>query len=87
MKKGNSNYRKGYRKERDLVNRAREVGRIAFRSAGSHSPIDVVSINHERKIIELLQSKPKSMSDNAKQKLYNEFKHLNGTYEVYFNVV
>ena len=37
----NKNYLKGVRKERKIVNIARNEGKLAFRSAGSHSPIDV----------------------------------------------
>ena len=53
----NKNYRKGYRKERQIVNEARERGCIAFRSAGSHSPIDVCIINKKYKTIQFLQCK------------------------------
>jgi len=83
----NANYKKGYNKERMLVNRAREAGRVAFRSAGSHSPIDVITINHEDRKIQLLQSKPDTMSQNAKNKILEDNKFLNGTYEVSFHVV
>ena len=38
-------YQKGADRERKIVNRAREKGHIAFRSAGSHSPIDVCIID------------------------------------------
>ena len=42
---GNANYIKGANKERKFVNDARASGKIAFRSAGSHSPIDVCIID------------------------------------------
>ena len=37
----NNNYKRGYTKEREIVNSFRKQGLIAYRSAGSHSPIDV----------------------------------------------
>ena len=51
----NKNYIKGVRKERLYVNRARKLGLIAFRSAGSHSPIDVIVIDVSNKRILMLQ--------------------------------
>ena len=51
----NYNYLKGVRKERKLVNDARAQGFLAFRSAGSHSPIDVVIIDPEHETIKLVQ--------------------------------
>lgn len=83
----NKNYQKGYAKERRIVNRFREKGILSFRSAGSHSPIDVIAIDHVNHIIHLIQAKPKTMSDNAKQKLLDEHPELNGTYQVEFIVV
>lgn len=42
-----SSYRVGYLVERDLVNKARTKGLIAFGSRGSHSPIDIVIIEKD----------------------------------------
>ena len=82
----NSNYIKGVRKERKIVNFSRQAGLISFRSAGSHSPIDVVIIDKKDKEIQFIQCKPDSMSDNAHKKLLDEQIELNGTYTVYFKV-
>lgn len=38
-------YNRGVRRERDLVNHYRSIGWDSFRSAGSHSPWDVVAYN------------------------------------------
>lgn len=38
----NKNYVRGSTKEREVVNQARSQGFLSFRSAGSHSKIDVV---------------------------------------------
>ena len=42
-----SNYGVGYSVERDLIEKARAKGLIAFGSRGSHSPIDVVVIEKD----------------------------------------
>jgi len=40
-----TNYQRGYEIERKIVNEHRKMGCVAFRSAGSHSPIDVVYVD------------------------------------------
>lgn len=79
---GNKNYLKGVRKERKLVNEARAKGCLAFRSAGSHSPIDVFILDPVARIIHLVQCKPKSMSKKAQERLKAELKWCDGTYSV-----
>lgn len=81
-----TNYQRGARKERAIVNRHRELGRLAFRSAGSHSPVDVFVLDPVSKTIFLIQSKPKTMSDNAKQKIYNKLQQYTGTFVVVADV-
>lgn len=84
----NSKYRKGYKKENALVNKFKALDwDICFRSAGSHSPIDVVVINKETREIKLIQSKPDTMSNNAKYKLEEEQQDLNGVFKVNFVVM
>lgn len=83
----NSNYKKGYRKEREVVNDARDVGLIAFRSAGSHSPIDVCIIDKKEKKISFIQCKPDTMSEKAKQRLKDEQVELNDEFMVSFDVL
>lgn len=39
-----NNYRKGVKLERDVIKIFKENGFTAFRSAGSHSPFDVVLV-------------------------------------------
>lgn len=41
---GRTNYERGVEKERLAIEQLEEVGYIAFRTAGSHSPIDVIGI-------------------------------------------
>ena len=57
--KGNPHYRKGANNERQLVNHYRRKGWLAFRSAGSHSPVDVVAMNSSPGEIYLIQVKGK----------------------------
>lgn len=80
----NRNYKNGANKERRIVNKYRAVGMLGFRSAGSHSPIDVCIIDKETKRIAFIQSKPKSMSENAKKKLEEEMSFLRGEWSVKF---
>lgn len=53
----NYGYQKGCRLERQLVNEARRRGEWAIRSAGSHSPIDVVRVTGLGTIVEFIQVK------------------------------
>jgi Holliday junction resolvase len=76
----NKNYIKGVRKERECVNQARRQGKLAFRSAGSHSPIDVVVIDKKQKLIEFIQCKPDTMNDYARHNIEQEQHDLNDCY-------
>jgi Holliday junction resolvase len=83
----NKNYVKGRRKEYQIVNDLRTLGYLAFRSAGSHSPVDVVAIHPEKQLIKLIQSKTDSMSENQKEKIKKENQNLNGEFWVRFEVI
>jgi len=83
----NRNYQKGIRKERKLVNDARRRGLIAFRSAGSHSPIDLVIINPALRSVRLIQCKTQELSDNQVQKILAPMKELNDFYKVCFQIM
>ena len=83
----NKHYVKGRKKEYKVVNEARDKGQLAYRTAGSHGPFDVIVIDSHSKVIHLVQCKPDSMTSTAKDKLYQENMHLEGTYLVYFDVV
>ena len=81
-------YKKGANKEREIVNDFKAKGwEIAFRSAGSRSPIDCVAINHFLHEVRFIQAKPDNFPDYAKEKLENKFKWLNGWFEVSFEVI
>lgn len=83
----NKNYLKGVRAERALVNEAREQGHISFRSAGSHSPIDVCIIDRVNKKISFIQCKPDSMGIPARDRLRAELADLNDEFIVTFEVI
>lgn len=85
MKYKQTNYKRGADKERRIVNRFREAGYLAFRSAGSHSPIDVFALNPKTHEIILVQSKlGKFLSNPAREKIIQEGKKLNGIYTLSF---
>lgn len=89
----NLNYKRGADKERKLVNKARKEGKIAFRSAGSHSPIDIVIVDYSSKHIILAQCKHSmklrgAIPPELKEKLENEWKpNIDGTYSVEFKAL
>ena len=80
-----TNYTKGRGKEYRLMNKLKQEGyKIVFRSAGSHSKIDVVGI--KQKEILFIQSKPKSMSKNKRAIIEHNNCWLNGFSKVKFEV-
>lgn len=83
----NKYYIKGIKKERKIVNDEKALGRIAFRSAGSHSPIDVVSIDTDMMIIRLIQAKTNELSEFEKKKIFSEMNKLKGIFEVQFLII
>ncbi len=76
--------RKGATYERAIVNQAIAEGKIALRMAASQGVCDVVTIDVDRKIIELIQCKnAKDWTPSRKAKHTEMFgKELNGNYEV-----
>lgn len=55
----NRKYRKGYRKELEIVNTFRRAGWISARTAGSHSPFDLFAWNPKHRIVRFVQVKTK----------------------------
>lgn len=83
----NRAYQRGAAKERRICKRKKMEGfEIAQRTAGSHSPFDVIAIEPKTKVIKLIQSKPPSLSETKRQQLEAEYSHLNGVYDVTFEV-
>lgn len=81
-----TNYQRGADKERRIMNKFEGDKFTTLRSAGSHSPIDVVIINHEDKIIRLIQSKLGYISKPAKERIIQDGIKFNGTYAVVFEL-
>ena len=77
----NANYVKGRKKEYKICKRLKEQGcDIVQRTAGSHSPIDIIAIDKEHKRILFVQSKPEGYSS----KKYKEYEWLNDMFKVEF---
>ena len=84
-------YKKGARKEYYICQQLKaEDYDIVQRTAGSHSPIDIIALKKSEKIIKLIQSK-RTMKNNMqyidpklKKKLEKEHEDLNGEYTVIF---
>ena len=85
----NKSYQKGYRLERQLVNEARKQGLIAARTAGSHSPFDVVIIDPNNHTIRFIQAKAKKLSQNALERLRQrlDLGQWDGEYLVKFELI
>ena len=86
-------YKKGRRKEYALCDDLRQQGYdIVQRTAGSHSPIDIIAIHRFTKKILFIQSKrvlSKQMSDIddvEKNKIESEMSWLNDKFSVEFRV-
>ncbi|HUS51803.1 MAG TPA: hypothetical protein VMZ91_16665 [Candidatus Paceibacterota bacterium] len=73
----NKNYNNGKNRELRIANSLKKQGFICSRTAGSHGIFDVIAIHPIKRKIYLIQAKPKSMSENAKQKLNQEHSYLN----------
>ncbi len=84
----NKNYVKGRNKEYKICDNLRKEGyAIVQRTAGSHSPIDVIAINKLTKIIKLVQSKPDNLSEKKKKELEIESNWLNNPFRVEFEII
>lgn len=90
----NKAYQRGRRKEYAIVSRLKKVGYdIVQRTAGSHSPIDIIAIRSKDKKVMLIQSKreiAKTMKDidgKLKRRIEREYDYLNGLYLISFVVL
>ena len=84
----NKNYVNGRRKEYKVMEQLRKIGcDIVFRSAGSHSAIDVIGIHRKMGHIICIQCKPKSMSDKKKDEIFGVNNWLNGVFTSTFEVI
>ena len=83
----NKQYVKGRKKEYWIVKNLRRKGyEIVQRTAGSHSPIDVIAINPKTQEILFVQSKY-DMEEKEKLKIEKEMEFLNKLYNVRFKCI
>jgi len=82
-----TNYINGRAREYRIMNKLKEKGWVVCRTAGSHSPIDLIAINPKDIKIIFIQCKPKSMSNKAKERLEKEHAWLNNEFICNFKVV
>ncbi len=87
-------YNKGRRKEYKIVADLKKEGYdIVQRTAGSHSPIDIIAINRLTKTIKFIQSKRtlKETMDyidiKLKKNIEEEYRWLNNIFRVEFKVI
>lgn len=84
----NRNYVNGRAREYRMIKELKRLGYdIVFRSAGSHSPIDVIAISKQNKRIVFLQSKPKKFSKKKAKEISNSLDWLNDEFMVEFNLL
>ena len=65
----NKMYLRGRSREYRIANKLRDEGLEVYRMAGSHSSFDLIALDKVTRIITFIQVKPKSMSNNAKNKI------------------
>jgi len=83
----NKNYVRGRTKEYKIRNALIKAGYdIVQRTAGSHSPIDVIAIHKKKRKILLIQAKPDNYSPKKTIQIYKENVGLSGNYYVQFEV-
>lgn len=63
----NKNYQKGYRLERKIMNLYKKYNIFSTRTAGSHSPFDVIAISHNNLL--LIQCKNRKGTKQDVEKL------------------
>ena len=83
----NKNYQKGRRKEYKICKELKDEGfEISQRTAGSHSPFDVIAVNKVTKVIKLIQAKPDNFSQSEENKILQEWGWLTNVFRVEFEI-
>jgi len=83
----NKNYIKGRRKEYKVMADERAKGNLVIRSAGSHSCVDLISIDVTARVIKFIQCKPDDITQTEIDKLQYQMRELNNVYRCEFVVV
>lgn len=83
----NKSYEKGRRKEYKVCKELRDAGYdIVQRSAGSHSPFDIIAINRANRSILFVQVKPDNYAESQINKILKENEWLDGEFNVEFSI-
>ena len=83
----NRNYEKGRRKEYKIVNILKNLNyKIVQRTAGSHSPIDIIAIKEDTKEILFVQAKPDNFRKTQEEIIKKKNNWLNGKFTAKFEV-
>lgn len=83
----NPNYIKGRKKEYKVMNEERKLGNLVIRSAGSHSFVDVISIDVSARVIKFIQCKPDDISELDKNRLELQMRELNNVFRCEFILI
>lgn len=79
----NSNYRKGYLRERRTMALLEAAGYTAFRTAGSHGPVDVIAISPLGMRLAQIKSGKANVTPAEREALRNLPRPSNATVEVW----
>jgi Holliday junction resolvase len=71
---GNNNYKRGYITERRCVLELKEAGYMAIRTAGSHSPWDVIAVRGDG--VRLIQIKRSKVTGQSYSRIFREIKAI-----------
>jgi len=82
-----NNYRNGAARERYQKRKLEKEGLICLRTAGSKGFADLIAINRKDRIIRFIQVKPRNYSNPAKLRLLEDYKWLNDSFKVRFEVL
>jgi len=87
-------YKKGRRKEYMICEQLRKEGfNIVQRTKGSHSPVDIIAINKNLRVIKFIQSKRtlkenmNFVNESLKNKIEGEYVWLNNVFRCEFEVM
>lgn len=83
----NKIYKQGRRKEYSVCDKLKAEGYdIVQRTAGSHSPFDIVALNMNKKLIRFIQVKKGEVSETEMKKLMSKYGWISNEFIVKFEV-
>ena len=69
-----TNYKRGYAFERKVMQMFKDAGWVCARTAGSHSPVDVIAINPNTMEVKLVQCKASYLTEKGIKKEVEKIK-------------